>query len=74
MSFNAPQIGEMADNVDGKGMTHAEAARGIHCQSQRLESISGKTKPSEVDLPKILPVSGGFFLFLSTIFRVIFLG
>ena len=26
MSFNAPQIGEMADNVDSKGMTHAEAA------------------------------------------------
>jgi len=26
MAFNAAQIGEMADNVDSKGMTHAEAA------------------------------------------------
>ena len=26
MSFNAPQIGEMADNVDSKGMSHEEAA------------------------------------------------
>ena len=26
MSFNAPQIGEMADNVDSKGMSHADAA------------------------------------------------
>jgi ABC-type proline/glycine betaine transport system substrate-binding protein len=26
MSFNAPQIGEMADNVDSKGMSHEDAA------------------------------------------------
>ncbi len=26
MSFKAPQIGEMADNVDSKGMSHADAA------------------------------------------------
>jgi glycine betaine/proline transport system substrate-binding protein len=26
MSFNAPQIGEMANNVDNKGMSHADAA------------------------------------------------